>query len=133
MSETPRRRFTDRIGSSPTFVGAGSAFSGTVECDGDLVVSGRITGNGSIRGSFSLLEGGRWEGEIEASRAVVAGEIEGTLVATDKLEIRKSARIRGRVAAKVIAIAEGAVVDGEMAVTSSAAVVHFEDKRKSRG
>jgi len=130
MSESPRRRFTDRIGSSPTFVGAGSTFTGTVACEGDVVVAGRITGNGSISGSLNLLEGARWEGDIEAARAVVAGDVEGTLRISDKLEIQKSARIRGKVSARVLAIAAGAVVDGEMLVTSEAPVVRFEDKRQ---
>ena len=49
---------------------------------------------------------------------------------SEKLEIRKTARIRGSVRARTIAVAQGAVIDGDMAVTSGAPVVHFEEKRK---
>ena len=129
MSETPRRRATDRLSGSPTIVGVGSTFVGNLECGGDLVVGGRMRGEGLIRGSLTLSEGGSWEGDIQASNAVIAGEIEGSVSVSEKLEIRRTARIRGGVRARSIAVAQGAVIDGEMAVTSGAAVVHFEEKR----
>lgn len=127
--ETPRRRLTDRASGSPTFIGAGSRFVGDLECGGDLVVGGELHGDGDVRGALTLSEGGRWKGGIRAINAVVAGEIEGALNVAGKLEIRKSARIRGSVRARSIAVAQGAVIDGDMAVTSGAPVVHYEEKR----
>ncbi|MGH8178133.1 MAG: bactofilin family protein [Steroidobacter sp.] len=132
MSETPRRRVTDRLATAPTFVGAGSRFTGDLEC-GDLVVGGSIRGDGDVRGSFTLSEGGRWEGEVQATNAVIAGEVQGSVSVSEKLEIRKTARIRGSVRARTIAVAQGAVIDGEMAVTSGAPVVHYEEKRRDSG
>lgn len=129
MSETPRRRATDRLSSSPTFIGAGSKFVGNFECGGDLVVGGRIEGDGAVRGALTLSEGGVWRGEIQAATAVIAGAVEGSLAVSEKLEIRKTARIHGAVRARTIAVAQGAVIDGDMAVTSGAPVVHYEEKR----
>ena len=83
-----------------------------------------------MRGSFTLSEGGRWEGRIQAANAVIAGEVQGTLVVAEKLEIRDTARMRGAVSARSIAVARGAVIEGDMAVTSGAPVVHYEEKRK---
>ena len=131
MSETPRRRLADRVSSSPTFVGAGSKFTGDLECGSDLVVGGAVQGDGVVRGSFTLSEGGRWEGRIHSTNAVIAGEVQGTVVVGEKLEIRNTARIHGSVQARVIAIAQGAVIDGDMAVTSGTPVVHYDETRKS--
>jgi cytoskeletal protein CcmA (bactofilin family) len=130
MSEPPRRRHADRISVSPTFVGSGSKLTGTLECEGDLVVGGHVNGDGSVRGAFTLSEGGHWEGKVHATNAVIAGEVTGTVSVSEKLEIRKSARIRGIVHARTIAVAQGAVIDGEMSVTSGAPVVSYEEKRK---
>jgi cytoskeletal protein CcmA (bactofilin family) len=130
-NETPRRRITDRLSSSPTFIGAGSRLVGNLDCEGDLVVAGAVRGDTVTGGSFTLSEGGRWEGKIQAANAVIAGEIEGALTASDKLEIRKTARIRGAVSARSLAIAEGALIEGDMSVTSGAPVVHYDEKRKS--
>ena len=94
MTDNPRRRLADRISGSPTFIGAGSALTGNLECGGDLVVAGSVNGDSTVRGSFTLSEGGRWEGRIQAANAVIAGEVEGTLAVAEKLEIRETARLR---------------------------------------
>jgi len=133
MTDTPRRRLADHVSSSPTFIGAGSALTGNLECGGDLVVAGSVNGDSTVRGSFTLSEGGRWEGRIRCANAVVSGEVEGTLVVAEKLEIRATARLRGALSARSIAVARGAVIEGEMAVTSGQPVVHYEEKRKPSG
>lgn len=130
MSESPRRRLSDRISASPTLIGAGSRFVGNLTCESDLVVGGFVNGDGAVRGALTLSEGGRWEGNIQATHAVVAGEIQGSITVSEKLEIRKTARIQGSVKAKTIAIAEGGVIDGDMAITSETPVVRYEEKRK---
>lgn len=130
MSDMPRRRLADRVSSSPTFIGAGARFKGNLECDADLVVAGTVDGEGVVRGSLTLSPGGRWEGQVRAANAVIAGEVEGVVTVEEKLEIRKTARIRGAVAAPTIAIAQGAIVDGEMSATSGAAVIHYQEKRQ---
>ena len=83
-----------------------------------------------MRGALTLSEGGRWEGNVQATHAVVAGEVQGSITVAEKLEIRKSARIQGSVKAKTIAIAEGGVIDGDMAITSEVPVMRYEEKRK---
>lgn len=130
MSDNPRRRLADRVSGSPTFIGAGSALTGNLECGGDLVVAGSVNGDSTVRGSFTLSEGGRWEGRISAANAVVGGVVEGTLAVAEKLEIHATARLRGAVSARTIAVARGAVIEGDMSVTSGAPVVHYEEKRK---
>lgn len=130
MSEKPRRRLADRASSSPTFVGAGSRFTGDLECGGDLVIAGAVHGDGIVRGTLTLSQGGRWQGRIQAQHAVIAGEIEGTISISEKLEIRNTARLRGMVDARTIAIAKGAIVEGEMSVTSGEPILEYEEKRR---
>lgn len=129
MSEAPRRRLSDKMPSSPTLIGVGTVVVGNLDCEGDLVVGGSVQGNTVVRGSFTLFEGARWQGSIEARFAVVSGEVEGEIRVSEKLEIRKSARIRGVVSARSIAVAQGAVIEGDLAVTSGADVVRYDEKR----
>jgi cytoskeletal protein CcmA (bactofilin family) len=118
MSETPRRRrLLDSVGGSPTFVSEGCQVTGDVETQGAIVVAGSVRGDGKIGSTLSMAAKARWEGEVRAKQAVIAGEIVGRLLVEEKLEIGASA------------IAEGAVVDGEVTVTSGQPVVRFEDKR----
>jgi cytoskeletal protein CcmA (bactofilin family) len=131
MADSPHRRTTDRTSTTPTLVGAGTVLTGNLKCEGDLVVGGEVVGDAVVRGSVTLSEGGRWEGKLEASNALIAGETKGALHIAGKLEIRKTARIGGFVQARTIAVAQGAVIDGEMSVTSGAPVVTYKEKRKT--
>ena len=130
MTDTPKRRATDRASGSPTFIGAGTTVTGNLDCQGDLIVGGTVLGDSTVRGTLTLSEGGRWEGRLKVTSAVVAGEWHGEITVSEKLEIRKTARIRGAVSARSIAVAQGAVIEGEMAVTSGQPVVHYEEKIK---
>lgn len=75
---------------------------------------------------------GSWHGHIRARQAIVAGKIFGGLKVEDKLEIGYSAVIRGSVSARTIAIAKGAIVDGEIEITSGQPALHFEEKREDQ-
>lgn len=130
MTDTPRRRATDRASSSPTFIGTGTTLTGNLVCEGDLIVGGAVIGDSIVQGAFTLSEGGRWEGRLQVKHAVIAGVWHGEITATEKLEIRKTARIRGAVTARSIAVAKGAVIEGEMSVTSDAPIVSYEEKRR---
>jgi len=129
MSEALRRRLSDKMPSSPTLIGVGTSVVGDLDCEGDLVIGGSVRGDSVVRGAFTLFETGRWEGRVEAKFAVIAGEVEGEIRVSEKLEIRKSARIRGLVSARSIAVAQGAVIEGDLAVTSGAEVVRYDEKR----
>jgi cytoskeletal protein CcmA (bactofilin family) len=129
MPEKPRRRLLDRLTPHPTFVGAGTLFKGDIVADGDFVLAGRIIGDGSIAGALTIAADSTWQGHIGAGRAVIAGIVDGSLLVEDRLEIRKTARIRGPVRARHLAIAAGATVEGETSVTSENPIVHYEEKR----
>jgi cytoskeletal protein CcmA (bactofilin family) len=129
MEETPRRRLLDAISGSPTFVAEGCQVTGDVQTRGPLVVAGAIRGDGDVAGMLSMAAKSRWEGDVRAKQAVIAGEVIGHLRIDDKLEIGASAVIRGKVTARSIAIAKGAVIEGEVAVTGGQAPVRFEEQR----
>jgi cytoskeletal protein CcmA (bactofilin family) len=128
MSE-PKRRFFELDSASPTVIGAESVVIGDIRGNGQFVVSGEVHGDGDLNGGLSLAVTGVWNGYIRAEQAVVAGKIVGGLAVTGKLEIGYTAVIRGSVSARTIAIAKGAIVDGDIEVTSDAPIVEFEEKR----
>jgi cytoskeletal protein CcmA (bactofilin family) len=125
----PRRRFFDLDSAPPTVIGAESVFVGNIRGAGQFVVSGEVHGDGEIDGGLNLAVTGVWNGYIQAHHAIVAGNITGGLAVRDRLEIGYTAVIRGRVTARTIAIARGAIVDGDIEVTSGEPVLEFEEKR----
>ncbi|HVN98708.1 MAG TPA: polymer-forming cytoskeletal protein [Steroidobacteraceae bacterium] len=129
MGEMPRRRLLDRLGSTPTLIAQHTTFAGDLTTQGALLVNGAVQGNGSIGGEVAISSGARWEGDLTAHCAVIAGTVIGDITVADKLEIGASARLRGRVSAKRIAIALGAQVEGDIACTGSEPIIQFVEKR----
>ena len=129
MSQLPRRRLLDRLGSTPSLIAQHTRLVGDIETQGALLVNGTVQGNGRIGGEVAIAGGASWEGDVHAERAVIAGTVIGNLTVDDKLEIGASARLRGRVTAKRIAIALGAQVEGEMVCTGADPIVEFAEKR----
>ncbi len=129
MNDAPRRRLLDRPGGTPSLLAEGCSIVGDLETPGALMCSGSVRGFGRIGGELSLASAGRWGGDIVAYRAVIAGQIDGSITVSDRLEIAASAVIRGRVAARSIAMARGATIDGEITVTGDEPVIEFEEKR----
>jgi cytoskeletal protein CcmA (bactofilin family) len=130
MSDTvKRRRLWDQIGSSPTFFADGSRLTGDVETEGAVVLCGAIRGDGKVGGALRMSAKSSWEGEIHAEYGIIAGRIVGKLVIAEKLEIGATAVIQADVSARSIAIAKGAVIQGEVTVTSGEAVHEFEERR----
>jgi cytoskeletal protein CcmA (bactofilin family) len=132
MSEQ-KRRFLERTwnaSATTTFIGAGSVIVGDIRGKGQFVVSGEVHGDGHLEGALTLSITGSWHGDLRAAQAHIAGQVTGALHVEDKLEIGGNAVIRGRVTARTIAIAKGAIVDGEITITSGAPIVQFEEKRE---
>jgi cytoskeletal protein CcmA (bactofilin family) len=129
MTEEPKRRLSDRLGLSPTVIAESTTVIGDVETRGPLMVSGQVKGNGRIGGTLSVGKSAHWEGDITARQAVLAGRVTGRIVIEDKLEISSSAVIEGEIVAKILAIANGARILGEVTVTSGKPIVKFEEKR----
>ena len=128
MSE-PKRRFFELNSVSPTFIGVDSVIVGNIRGSGQFVVSGEVNGDGELEGGLNLAVTGVWNGYIQAEQAIVAGKITGGLAVRDRLEIGYTAVIRGKVSARTVAIAKGAIVDGDIEVTSGQPLIEFEEKR----
>ncbi len=131
MNRTRLRRFLDRAlsGEATNLIAEGMVVDGKIKGIGHLIVAGRVKGDCKIAGTVTLAETGSWRGQIEAERVLIAGQLEGSAKAGDKLEIAASARINGDVSGKTIAVAEGAVIEGDMQVVGGDEAVRFEEKR----
>lgn len=132
MSDQPKRRLLDEIGTSPTFVADGCVLTGDLETNGPIVVCGSVRGDGRIGGALRMAASSTWTGEVHARNGIIAGKVTGKLIITEKLEIGATAVIRADVTARSIAVAKGAIIEGQVTITSGEAVIEFEEKRHAR-
>jgi cytoskeletal protein CcmA (bactofilin family) len=131
MSDLPKRRLLDQFGTSPTYIAEGSRIQGDIDTRGPLVLSGTLEGNGRVGAGLSISVGARLLGDVQARSAVIAGEVIGNVTIEEKLEIGATAIIRGSIAAKSLAIANGAVIEGDIVVTGTQPVIKFDEKRRA--
>ncbi len=127
-----RRRALDRARFTAT-LGSGMLLRGTLRSADSLLVCGQVEGNAIVAGSFVLAENGYWQGNITASHVVIAGEVCGNVTARAKLEMRAGARILGYLKSPVIAMAEGAVHDGEVRMARRTRLIRFDERRNGKG
>jgi cytoskeletal protein CcmA (bactofilin family) len=126
MLKRKRRIGDSGSGGATTFIAAATTIVGTIAGQGAYVFCGSVEGDCDIDGPLTLAHGGRWKGTMRANDIVVAGTVEGDVVAKQRVEIAGTARITGSLAGHSIAVAEGAVIEGEIKVTSGGQPVTFE-------
>lgn len=131
-----KRRFFDDTGAADderpsNVVGAGTRLRGTLSGRGNYLISGHFEGNGEIEGSLVLAIGAVWKGHISADDVIIAGVLHGNVTVQNKLELAASAVIHGDLAGPTIAIAEGAVYQGQVRTTKRGQVKRFKDQRDS--
>lgn len=125
-----KRRIQDNTGGPTTFIAPSTRIEGKITGKGVYVFCGSVEGDCDIDGPLTLAEGGRWTGTLRARDIVVAGVVEGDVIAKQKVEIAGTARVTGSLAGNSIAVAEGAVIEGEIKVTSGNAPKTFQEKRQ---
>ena len=62
---------------------------------------------------------------------VFCGTVEGDVVAKQRVEIAGTARITGSLSGNSIAVAEGAIIEGEIKVMSGEQPTQFQEKRQA--
>ena len=130
MIDTKKRRLRDAASGPGTLISEGCKFEGMLTGSGHFMINGEVEGACDIAGSITLAKDGFWKGTINAESVIIAGRIEGDVIARGRVEISDTAKIAGTVTGEAIAVAEGAVVEGVMKTTSQTEPVGFVEKRK---
>jgi cytoskeletal protein CcmA (bactofilin family) len=126
-----RRRIRDSAAGPTTFIAPSARIVGTIAGQGPYVFCGTVEGDCDIDGPVTLAQGSVWKGTLQATDVIVAGTVEGDVIATRRVEIAGSARVTGSLSGHSIAVAEGAVIEGEIKVTSGEPPLKFQEKRES--
>lgn len=124
-----KRRIQDTTNGPTTYVAASTTIVGTITGKGAYVFCGSVEGDCDIDGPLTLAAGAHWKGTLKAIDIVVAGVVEGDVAAKQRVEILGTARVSGSLSGNSIAVAEGAVIEGEIKVTSGAEPTTFQEKR----
>ena len=103
-----------------TIIGEGVRIAGTIAGTGSFIVCGEVESDCDLDGPVTLAREGRWKGTIRATEITIAGNVEGDVRTDGKIEVASTARVRGSLVGRMISVAEGAVIDGEVQMTGHA-------------
>lgn len=95
-----------------SIIAPGMKIVGDCHTDGTVRVEGTVCG--SIEAGKAVVVGrdGSVEGDVITQDAVIAGAVQGTLVAASRLEVQATSRIDGDVRARRMQLEEGAILNG---------------------
>src|SRR6056297_3509879 len=78
-------------------VGEGTVFEGTLRAESDVRASGRVVGKLEVEGKAIVAESGVIDGEIVATNADIAGQVQGEIHVAERLVLKSTARVDGNI------------------------------------
>jgi cytoskeletal protein CcmA (bactofilin family) len=110
-SENIAREIKD--GTLSGFVGSGSSITGEATFKSMLRIDGRFSGRiSSPSGTLIVGSGGQVDANIEVSVCSIQGTVNGDIVATQRIELGRAAKLNGNIQTPSLMIEQGAVFEG---------------------
>lgn len=114
----PAQRSTETSGASaPTLksiLGPGVFVEGTIESSEDIRICGRVNGDIRVQGTLIVGSEARIVGSVDARDVMLAGELEGNIVASHQVTLLKTGKLLGDLRAKLFTAALGARLRGRV-------------------
>ena len=126
-SETLARDIKE--GTLSGFVGGGTVVTGEANFKAMMRVDGHLSGRvSSSSGTLIVGANGKVDANIEVAVAVIHGTINGDIIATQRLELGRAAKVNGNIQTPSLIIEQGAVFEGSCKMLQ---MTQAADKAKS--
>ena len=95
------------------FLGKSATIEGKLICQGHIRIDGNFRGEISVDGTLAVGEDAMMHAEIHATVVSIAGEIHGSIIADQVIEILPSGKVFGEIQAPKLMMDEGAIYEGQ--------------------
>jgi cytoskeletal protein CcmA (bactofilin family) len=128
-SETLARDIKE--GTLSGFVGGGTVVTGEANFKAMMRVDGHLSGRvSSSSGTLIVGANGKVDANIEVAVAVIHGTINGDIIATQRLELGRAAKVNGNIQTPSLIIEQGAVFEGTCKMLQMATAAEKTKKRE---
>lgn len=129
MSESETMARDIKEGRLSGFVGYGTKLTGETSFQAMLRVDGHLTGTvTSDTGTLLVGSSGQVDADIMVASAIINGTVNGDIIATERLELGRTARVMGNIQAPRLTIEDGAILEGGCSMIKAKEAV---EKRKT--
>ena len=99
------------------FIDEGSEIEGKYTFSGTVMLNGKFKGEIVSNDTLIIGEKGVINADIRAGQVLVSGEVVGNVRATERVELKRTARVFGDVEAPIIVVEEGVLFEGHCRMT----------------
>ena len=118
------------------YMGEDTVFNGSLNFEGTVRIDGKFEGQVFTDDTLIIGETGNLIAEISAGTIICMGRVEGTLMATKKVEIHSNSRVIGSIKSPALYIELGGILDGTCDMTGKETqitrLVKVEEKEKEK-
>ena len=100
----------------PTILGPDATFKGELTFEKGMRLMGRVEGKIQSPGRLHVAREAKVQADVEAGSIIVEGEVKGNLIASDRIELKQTARYEGDLRATKLTVDEGAIFSGHVSV-----------------
>jgi len=97
---------------SLSLIAPGTVIDGHLHSEGDIRIEGRVIGTLHCRARLVIGPQGRVDGTIDTLNATIAGQVHGTLLVRELLQVQETGNIVGLIVTEKLVIAAGGVFTG---------------------
>jgi len=97
-----------------TYLGKNLKITGNISGEGSLIILGTFEGDFDLKGQLKVGQGASIKGNVSATSVSINGNVEGTIMASERILLDSTAAMKGRLVTPKISIQDGAVFDGEL-------------------
>ncbi|MBT5027843.1 MAG: polymer-forming cytoskeletal protein [Nitrospinaceae bacterium] len=116
------------------YMGEDTVFNGSLTFEGTVRIDGKFEGQVHTDDTLIVGETGHLMAEISAGTVICMGRVEGTIMASKKVEIHANSRVVGNVKSPALYIELGGILDGSCDMTGKESkiipLVKTEEKEK---
>ncbi|HVN88482.1 MAG TPA: polymer-forming cytoskeletal protein [Candidatus Binataceae bacterium] len=106
------------VATAGAYLDSGSKISGKLYFEGGTKIDGQVDGEIIAKESLTIGESAVVTAQIKAASIVVAGKVSGDISATNRIEIRPTAKVIGNLNSPTLVIHEGAVFEGHCSMSA---------------
>ena len=104
------------------FVGSGTVITGEASFKAMMRIDGQLSGRiSSSGGTLVIGTNGKVDANIEVAVATIHGTVNGDIIATQRLELGRAAKVSGNVQTPSLVIEQGAIFEGSCKMTQLSA------------